>query len=62
MPSSSKAFPLVMVLIIPQSSCLMIEVVKVSSMSRLNFIKIEAKTTSLYLAIFIEVDHLMYRL
>jgi len=62
MPSSSKAFPLAMLLITPQSSCLMIGVVKASSMSKVNFIKIEAKSTSLYLTIFIEFDHLMYRL
>ncbi len=43
MPSSSKAFPLAMVLIAPRP--LMIAVVKASSMFRVNFIKIEAKTT-----------------
>jgi hypothetical protein len=62
MSSSLKAFPLAMFLITPQSSCLMIGVVKASSMSRVNFIKIETKTTSIYLTIFIEFDHLMYRL
>jgi hypothetical protein len=60
MPSSLKAFPLAMVLIAPQP--IMIGVVKASSMSRVKFIKIEAKTTSLYLTIFIEFDLLVYKI